>query len=76
MFHSVCITHSIMKTLISVLSCFTLSVMSLPEPEAGLGAEDIVTLSRMKRGGACKTTADCVGGETSVSSVIMIILFR
>ena len=38
-------------------------VMSLPEPEAGMGAEDMVTLSRMKRGGACKTTADCVGGN-------------
>ena len=34
----------------------------LPEPEAGLEAEQIL-LSRTKRGGACKSTADCVPGN-------------
>merc|ERR1712111_120490 len=46
------------------LSTFIFSnVLSLPEPEAGLGVEDIVTLSRAKRAGSCKSTADCVGGN-------------
>merc|ERR1711953_847211 len=32
-------------------------VLGLPEPEAGLGRDMVLTLSRVKRGGACETTA-------------------
>jgi len=38
-------------------------VDALPEPEAGLGVDQVHILSRMKRGGSCETTADCVPGN-------------
>jgi len=60
------LSRSKFKTMILkiFLSTFIFSnVLSLPEPEAGLGVEDIVTLSRAKRAGSCKSTADCVGGN-------------
>merc|ERR1712130_387519 len=38
-------------------------VAGMPEPEAGIGVDQINTLSRMKRGGSCETTADCVPGN-------------
>merc|ERR1712037_322759 len=47
---------------VGLLSVVTL-VVGLPEPEAGLGKDMILTLSRVKRGGACETTKDCVSGN-------------
>eukprot|EP00090_Calanus_glacialis_P005024 TRINITY_DN13841_c0_g1_i1.p1 TRINITY_DN13841_c0_g1~~TRINITY_DN13841_c0_g1_i1.p1 ORF type:complete len:254 (-),score=59.96 TRINITY_DN13841_c0_g1_i1:84-845(-) len=38
-------------------------VNGMPEPEAGLGVDQINTLSRVKRGGACESTTDCVSGN-------------
>lgn len=43
--------------------CWLGYASSLPEPEAGLDANHVHILSRMKRGGACTTTADCVSGN-------------
>merc|ERR1719310_1052725 len=46
-------------TVVAFLSIVT----GLPEPEAGFGIDQINTLSRVKRGGACETTKDCVAGN-------------
>merc|ERR1740128_1570425 len=40
-----------------------LGVLTLPEPEASIGYDQIHTLSRIKRAGSCTTTADCVSGN-------------
>lgn len=39
------------------------AVSCLPEPEAGLNVNHLPLLSREKRAGACKTTADCISGN-------------
>lgn len=46
-----------------IVSLLPLLINALSEPEAAFGMEDIHTLSRMKRAGACTTTADCVSGN-------------
>jgi len=51
---------SLLFTIAQICLCV---VYGLPEPEAALGAENIVTLIRVKRAGACTTTADCVAGN-------------
>jgi len=52
-----------MLKLILLSLCVFDFVCCLPEPEAGLDASYVHTLSRVKRGGACTTTADCVSGN-------------
>jgi len=51
------------KLILLSLCLFFDFVCCLPEPEAGLDASYVHTLSRVKRGGACTTTADCVSGN-------------
>eukprot|EP00092_Neocalanus_flemingeri_P021519 GFUD01023337.1.p1 GENE.GFUD01023337.1~~GFUD01023337.1.p1 ORF type:complete len:260 (+),score=78.26 GFUD01023337.1:29-808(+) len=48
---------------ILVFWAFFAWVEGMPEPEAGLGPDQVRTLSRMKRGGSCTSTADCVSGN-------------
>jgi hypothetical protein len=38
-------------------------IHGLPEPKTGLGEHQLKTLIRVKRGGACTSTADCVAGN-------------
>merc|ERR1719427_2488095 len=47
----------------TLLLIWSTGVLCLPEPEAGLDASHLQTLSRLKRAGECTTTADCVSGN-------------